>query len=84
MHSVEELKLITETTGMTTLITFDMFLNNIRGLCKQVQIPRVVVTKITDYIKGLGVSTAASRYQYALRKLKASLVGVKTLPEPVP
>jgi long-chain acyl-CoA synthetase len=37
-----------------------MFLNNIRGLCKQVQIPKVIVTKVTDYIKGLGVSTAAS------------------------
>jgi long-chain acyl-CoA synthetase len=60
LYTVEELKLIAETTGLTTLITFDMFLNNIRDLCKQVQIPRVIVTKITDYIKGLGVSTAAS------------------------
>ncbi len=60
LYTTDELKLIAETTGMTTLITFDMFLNNIRGLCKQVQIPKVIVTKVTDYIKGLGVSTAAS------------------------
>jgi long-chain acyl-CoA synthetase len=60
LYTVEELKLIAETTGLTTLITFDMFLNNIRGLCKQVPIPKVIVTKVTDYIKGLGVSTAAS------------------------
>jgi long-chain acyl-CoA synthetase len=60
MYTAEELKAIAETTGMTTLITFDMVLPAIRTLYKAVQIPRVIVTKVTDYIKGLGVSTAAS------------------------
>ena len=60
MYAPDELKLIAGTTGLTTLITFDMVLPNIRALCKAVAIPRVIVTKVTDYIKGLGVSTAAS------------------------
>jgi long-chain acyl-CoA synthetase len=60
MYTPDELKLIVESTGLTTLITFDMVLPNIRGLCKSVSIPRVIVTKVTDYIRGLGVSTAES------------------------
>jgi long-chain acyl-CoA synthetase len=60
MYTPDELKLIVGSTGLDTLITFDMVLPNIRALCKAVAIPRVVVTKVTDYIKGLGVSTAAS------------------------
>ncbi len=60
MYTAEELKLIVQNTGMSTLITFDMVLPTVRTLCKEAQIPRVVVTKVTDYIKGLGVSTARS------------------------
>ena len=60
MYTPDELKLIAGSTGLTTLITFDMVLPNIRALSKAVPIPRVIVTKVTDYIKGLGVSTAAS------------------------
>lgn len=60
MYTAEELKLIAENTGMTTLLTFDMVLPAVRTLCKAMKIPRVVVTKVTDYIKGLGQSTAAS------------------------
>ncbi len=60
MYTADELKMMASTTGMTTLITFDMALPAIRALTKEMQIPRVIVTKVTDYIKGLGVSTAAS------------------------
>jgi long-chain acyl-CoA synthetase len=60
MYTPDELKLIVGSTGLTTLITFDMVLPNIRALCKAVAVPRVIVTKVTDYMKGLGVSTAAS------------------------
>ena len=60
MYTADELKMMASTTGMTTLITFDMALPAIRTLTKEMQIPRVIVTKVTDYIKGLGVSTAAS------------------------
>ncbi len=60
MSTAEEIKAIAENTGMTTLFTFDMVLPAIRTLYKAVKIPRVIVTKVTDYIKGLGQSTAAS------------------------
>jgi len=60
MYTAEELKLMAAATDMTTLITFDMVLPNVRTLCKEIQIPRVIVTGVTDYIKGMGVSTPAS------------------------
>ncbi len=60
MYTAEELKLMAAATNMTTLITFDMVLPNVRTLCKEIQIPRVIVTGVTDYIKGMGASTAAS------------------------
>ena len=57
MYTTDELKALVEKTGITTLITFDMVLPNIRPLCQAVEIPRVIVTKITDYIEGFGKST---------------------------
>lgn len=60
MYTAEELKMIAANTEFTTLITFDMVLPTVRNFCQQVPIPRVIVTKITDYIKGFGKSTAAS------------------------
>jgi len=60
MYTTEELKLMVATTNLTTLITFDMVIPAIRALCKEVPIQRVIVTKVTDYIKGMGVSTADS------------------------
>lgn len=59
MYTTEELKALVQDTGVTTLITFDMVLANIRPLCQAVEIPRVIVTKITDYIDGFGKSTPA-------------------------
>jgi long-chain acyl-CoA synthetase len=58
MYTAEELIAISQNTGITTLITFDMVLPHIRALCAAVQIPTVIVTRITDYIDGFGVSTA--------------------------
>jgi long-chain acyl-CoA synthetase len=60
MYTAEELKMIAANTEFTTLITFDIVLPTVRNFCQQVSIPRVIVTKITDYIKGFGKSTAAS------------------------
>jgi long-chain acyl-CoA synthetase len=60
MYTAEELKLMANVTGLTTLITFEMVLPTIRSLCKEVPIPRVIVTKVTDYVKGMSVSTADS------------------------
>jgi long-chain acyl-CoA synthetase len=58
MYTVEELKAITSNTGVSTLFTFDMVLPNVRPLCQEVEISRVIVTKVTDFIDGLGQSTA--------------------------
>jgi long-chain acyl-CoA synthetase len=60
MYTAEELKLMANATGLTTLITFDIALPAIRALYKEIHIPRVVVTKVTDYIKGQAQSTAAT------------------------
>ncbi len=59
MYTAEELKALSTNTGITTLITFDMVLPNIRQLCQAVEIPRIVVTKITDYIAGFDRSSPA-------------------------
>lgn len=60
LYTPDELKLMSNTSGMTSLVTFDMALPAIRTLCKQVNIPRVIATGITDYIKGFAVSTSKS------------------------
>ena len=57
LYTVDELTHIVKTTGMTTLITFDMVLPVVRPLVADARIPRVIVTKVTDYINGFGVST---------------------------
>ena len=59
MYTTEELKAIITDTGVATLFTFDMVLPNIRALCQEIEIPRVIVTKLTDYIKGFDRSTPA-------------------------
>jgi len=60
MYTTEELKMIANNTEFTTLITFDIVLSTVRNFYREVPIPRVIVTKITDYIKGFGQSTAES------------------------
>ena len=57
MYTTDELKALAEKTGITTLITFDMVLQNIRPLCKNLEIPRVIVTAVTDFIGGFDQST---------------------------
>lgn len=60
MYTVEELKMIATNTEFTTLITFDMVLPTVRNLCREIPLPRVIVTKITDYIRGFAKSTPAT------------------------
>ena len=57
MYTADELKAQTSNTGVSTLFTFDGVLPNIRPLCQEVEISRVIVTKITDFIDGRGQST---------------------------
>jgi len=60
LYTPDELKMMANTSGLTSLITFDMALPAIRTLCKQVLISRVIVTAVTDFIKGFPVSTPKS------------------------
>lgn len=57
MYTPDELKALTAKTGVSTLITFDMVLPHIKAVCQDVPISRVIVTRVTDYINGFGVST---------------------------
>jgi long-chain acyl-CoA synthetase len=57
MYTPEELKALAAKTGISTLITFDMVLPHIKSLCQDVPISRIIVTRVTDYINGFGVST---------------------------
>jgi len=57
MYTVDELKGLISNTTVSTLVTFDMVLPNIRALCQDVEIERVIVTRVTDYIDGFGQST---------------------------
>lgn len=58
MYTREELSTQTGTTGVSTLITFDMVLDNIRPAVQAGGIERVIVTRVTDFVEGFGVSTA--------------------------
>ncbi|WP_287153154.1 long-chain fatty acid--CoA ligase [Candidatus Solincola tengchongensis] len=60
LYTPDELKHIAGTTGLSALITFDMVLPVVRALVSEVDIPVVIVTKVTDFIKGMEVSTAES------------------------
>ena len=57
LYTYEELKQYAETTGMTGLFTFDTVLPKVKPLCKTVNIPLVIVTRLTDFVNGQGVST---------------------------
>jgi long-chain acyl-CoA synthetase len=58
MYTLDELKSLAENTGMTSLITFDMVLPQVRALAKEVELKRVIVTKVTDFIAGMPLSSA--------------------------
>jgi len=60
MYTAPELKHAAEAVGMTTLFTFDANLPNIRQVCREVDIPRVIVTRPSDFIKGVPCSTKKS------------------------
>jgi len=57
MYTAEELKAVAANTGMTALFTFDMFIENVRKMLEAVEIPRVIVTRVTDFIDGIPRST---------------------------
>ncbi len=60
LYTPNELQMMAQTTGLKALLTFDMALPAIRTLCQAVKIPKVIVTAVTDFIKGFPVSSAKS------------------------
>ena len=59
LYTHDELKFMLENAGVKILITFDGVLPTMRPLAKELNIS-LVVTRVTDYITGMGVSTAKS------------------------
>jgi long-chain acyl-CoA synthetase len=57
MYTAQELKHVVTVTGLSTLFTFDMVLANVRPVLDEADIPRVVVTRMTDFIDGFPQST---------------------------
>ena len=57
MYTTDELIALTGNTGISTLVTFDMALPSIKAVCQSVSITRVIVTKVTDYLEGMGPRT---------------------------
>ena len=60
LYTYDELKFMMQNAGLETLITFDMVLPVMRPLAKDIKIKNVIITKVTDYIQGMPVSTSKS------------------------
>lgn len=60
MYTHDELKFMMQNSGLQTLVTFDMVLPVMRPLAKELGLKNVIITKVTDYIQGLPVSSAKS------------------------
>jgi long-chain acyl-CoA synthetase len=59
MYTVDEMKSIVDTTEPAGIVGFDGIVANLKALTDIINIPYIIVTKISDYIPGAGVSTAA-------------------------
>ena len=57
LYTHDELKFMMQNAGISALVTFDMVLPTMGALAKELEF-KMIVTKVTDYINGLGVSTA--------------------------
>ncbi|MBI9073979.1 MAG: long-chain fatty acid--CoA ligase [Desulfatibacillum sp.] len=57
MYTPDELKALCSNTGVSTLISFDMVLPLIREVIKEVDVERIIITKVTDFINGMPQST---------------------------
>lgn len=60
LYTPEEIVPLVKQTGVTTLVTFDMIIPNIRKLLESIDIPRVIGTSVFDYMAGAEVSTPES------------------------
>jgi long-chain acyl-CoA synthetase len=58
MYTYDELKFMMENSGLQSLVTFDGALPVMRPLAKALGLKNVIITKVTDYVQGVPVSTA--------------------------
>src|SRR5665647_3301840 len=59
-YTYPELKHCADITGMKGIITFDLLIPMVKPLAQACNIPLVMVTKLTDFVNGAGVSTKES------------------------
>jgi long-chain acyl-CoA synthetase len=52
MYTAHELSYQIEHSGITTMIATDLTLDNVRAACEEVEVPRVVIGQVTDFIDG--------------------------------
>ena len=57
LYTSEELNFVFKDSGLTGLITFDAVVPTIKPLCKEMNIPTVIVTKLSDFMLNPTVST---------------------------
>ena len=60
LYTPDELTALVRQTGISTFITFDMVVPNVKEVAKAVSIPRIVVTSVFDFLEGSEVSTPES------------------------
>lgn len=60
LYTPAELAALVKQTGLTAIVTLDMFMDNIRVVCKSVKIPIVMVASIFDFTPGSEKSTRDS------------------------
>jgi long-chain acyl-CoA synthetase len=57
LYTPEELTALVKQTGVSTFITFDMVIPNVKAVTAEVDIPRVIATSVFDFMDGVDIST---------------------------
>ncbi|MDX2447363.1 MAG: long-chain fatty acid--CoA ligase [Desulfobacterales bacterium] len=57
LYTPEELTALVKQTGISTFITFDMVIPNIKAVTVEVDIPRIIATSVFDFMDGVDIST---------------------------
>jgi long-chain acyl-CoA synthetase len=57
LYTPEELTALVKQTGVSTFITFDMVVPNVKAVTSKVAIPRVIATSVFDFMDGVDIST---------------------------
>ncbi len=57
LYTPEELIALVKQTGVSTFITFDMVIPNVKAVTAEVEIPRVIATSVFDFMDGVDIST---------------------------